>query len=444
MSIEVNFDGLVGPTHNYAGLSFGNLASKAHQGAVSNPRAAALQGLAKMRALMDLGLTQGVLPPHERPHMAYLRQLGFIGNDEAVVREAFAYNPALLATVSSSSFMWTANAATFSPSHDCADGRAHFSVANLVSMPHRSLEAEFSRVILRRLFQNERYFRVHEALPPWAHMGDEGAANHNRLCAAHGQEGLELFVYGRKALSANEVETRFPARQTLEASQAIARRHGLKHTDFIAQSPIAIDGGAFHNDVVCVANETVLLFHEQAFENVAGLKEGLRRHCAPLGFEPHFIMAEKDQMPLSEAITSYLFNSQLVSLGEGRMALIVPSEAQEITCVAEFAQAMVADDNPLTQVIYKDVRESMSNGGGPACLRLRVVLTPEELNHMHQGVLLNEAKLAALEAVVKRHYRDRLSPQDLGDPQLLSETRSALNAISEVLDLGSIYPFQRA
>ena len=27
MAYEVNFDGLVGPTHNYAGLSYGNVAS---------------------------------------------------------------------------------------------------------------------------------------------------------------------------------------------------------------------------------------------------------------------------------------------------------------------------------------------------------------------------------------------------------------------------------
>ena len=48
---EFNFDGLVGPSHNYAGLSFGNVASFSNVKSASNPKQAALQGLAKMRAL---------------------------------------------------------------------------------------------------------------------------------------------------------------------------------------------------------------------------------------------------------------------------------------------------------------------------------------------------------------------------------------------------------
>lgn len=59
---EVNFDGLVGLTHHYAGLSFGNEASTRHQNTLSNPRLAAKQGLLKMKALADLGYKQGVLP----------------------------------------------------------------------------------------------------------------------------------------------------------------------------------------------------------------------------------------------------------------------------------------------------------------------------------------------------------------------------------------------
>ena len=74
---ETNFDGLVGPTHSYAGLSYGNVASARNQGAAGNPRKAALQGLAKMEAVAALGLVQGVLPPHERPHVPTLRALGF-------------------------------------------------------------------------------------------------------------------------------------------------------------------------------------------------------------------------------------------------------------------------------------------------------------------------------------------------------------------------------
>ncbi|EGF31557.1 Succinylarginine dihydrolase, partial [Oxalobacteraceae bacterium IMCC9480] len=55
---EFNFDGLVGPSHNYAGLSFGNVASFNNVKSVSSPKQAALQGLAKMRALAARGFAQ--------------------------------------------------------------------------------------------------------------------------------------------------------------------------------------------------------------------------------------------------------------------------------------------------------------------------------------------------------------------------------------------------
>lgn len=44
---ELNMDGLVGPTHNYAGLAPGNIASLNYASVASNPQAAALQGLKK-------------------------------------------------------------------------------------------------------------------------------------------------------------------------------------------------------------------------------------------------------------------------------------------------------------------------------------------------------------------------------------------------------------
>src|SRR6202008_1709189 len=65
MLTEINFDGIVGPSHNYAGLSLGNLAATSNAGLASRPREAALEGVAKMRANLALGLVQGILPPHE-------------------------------------------------------------------------------------------------------------------------------------------------------------------------------------------------------------------------------------------------------------------------------------------------------------------------------------------------------------------------------------------
>jgi len=250
---EINFDGIVGPTHNYAGLSEGNLASARNAGTIARPREAALQGLAKMQRMRALGLVQGVLPPHERPNICWLRSLGFTGSDGDVWAKVWKSEPTIARAALAASAMWAANAATISPSADCGDGRLHASVANLQTMLHRLLEAEQTERTLRRLLPDEGRFGVHDALLPHDALSDEGAANHMRMAASQGAPGVEIFVYGRRA---SEAKTGFPARQTLEASQAIARRHGLDpvRTVFARQAPEAIDAGAFHNDVVAVAH----------------------------------------------------------------------------------------------------------------------------------------------------------------------------------------------
>src|SRR5687767_14811340 len=156
-AFEVNFDGLVGLTHNYSGLSFGNVASASSMSDVSNPREAALQGLEKMEFMMALGLKQGVLPPHQRPDLTLLRRAGFHGTDKAVLEKLVKArgDPSareLLSAASSASAMWTANAAMVAPSSDTADRRVHFTPANLISKIHRSIEAETTTRILRRIF----------------------------------------------------------------------------------------------------------------------------------------------------------------------------------------------------------------------------------------------------------------------------------------------------
>ncbi len=437
---EVNFDGLVGPTHNYAGLSFGNLASKNNSGRRSNPRAAALQGLEKMRSLLQMGLHQGVLPPHERPFLPALRRIGFTGNDREVLSSAWAHDRKLVGTVSSASNMWTANAATVSPSNDTVDARVHLTPANLVAMPHRSLEPQTTTRVLRRVFKDPGKFVVHQALPATDLFGDEGAANHNRLAADHGAEGLEIFVYGRVGLDRQVERMRFPGRQTLEASEAVARLHGVEHALFVEQSRAAIDAGAFHNDVVCVTNGPVVFCHPLAFSDHTLVHERVRRAGDRLGFEPVFLIA--DLMPIEDAIKSYLFNSQLVTRPDGGMSLIAPSDAEAVPSARDFVQGCIAGGNPISEVIYRDIRESMRNGGGPACLRLRVALSPEELASVHDGVMMSPDKIRRLEEWVNLHYRDRLDPDDLGDPELMTQAQTALDELTQLLDLGSIYEFQ--
>jgi len=445
-ALEVNYDGLVGPTHNYSGLAYGNVAAMDHRLTVSNPLAAVLQGLEKMKLVADLGVAQAVLPPHERPHIRALRGLGFRGTDQEIIVTAAREAPNILAACYSSSSMWTANAATVSPSADAVDGRVHFTPANLVSHFHRSIEAEFTATVMRKLFPDESLFAHHASLPRAAQVSDEGAANHARICRTHGEPGVEIFVYGRQAFSLDgQGPARFPARQTLEASAAIARLHMLApgRALFVQQNPAAIDAGVFHNDVIAVANERVFLYHALAFPNTPAVIRQVREQaedtCGPLC--P--IEVTPDRVSLEEAVSSYLFNSQLVSLQDGSMCLIAPAQCAELDNVHAFVEDLVSQPNPIRQVVYVDVRESMKNGGGPACLRLRVVLTPRERERSHQGVRFDEELYTDLVTWARRHYRDRLHPDDLVDPSLLQESRTCLDELTRILHVGSIYDFQR-
>ena len=437
---EVNFDGIVGPTHNYAGLSYGNLASQKFKLSVSNPREAALQGLAKMKFLSDLGVKQAVLPPQLRPDLGTLRRAGFGGSDADVIAAAYREDPRLLAACYSASSMWAANAATVAPSSDARDGRVHFTPANLVTQFHRSIEPDATAAILKAIFRETTRFAHHAPLPATPYFGDEGAANHTRLCGDYGSGGIEIFAYGRSA-SASALPARFPARQTLEASRAIARLHQLdaERTIFVQQNPAAIDAGVFHNDLVAVGNQNVLLYHESAFAEPDAAMEEIRRKFDAVCEQPlHLIRATEAQVPLADVVQTYLFNSQLVTLPDGTMSLIAPVECRRHPRASQFLEQLLRSGTPIRSVHYLDVRQSMQNGGGPACLRLRVVLTEQELAAMHSGVLLTDALHASLTAWVQRHYRDRISHEDLADPALAEEGRAAQTELWGLLGLNDL------
>jgi succinylarginine dihydrolase len=444
---EVNFDGIVGPTHHYGGLAYGNLASMGSRFDVSNPRAAVLEGLTKMKRLMELGVKQAVLPPQERPDFATLRRLGYHGRESDVLARMAKEAPDLLAACWSASSMWAANAATVSPSGDTDDRRVHFTPANLVSQFHRSLEPPLTGEVLRRIFPDETRFAHHEPVPPSLAFGDEGAANHTRLCRSYERPGIELFVYGRRGLNLQQRHpATFPARQTREASDAVARLHGLYPTRvvFARQNPGVIDAGVFHNDVIAVGNRNVFLYHDAAFADTKTVVRNLKQAYAG-GCQDELTLVEisSNRLTVAEAVATYLFNSQLVSLADGSMCLVAPAECRDRVRVQEVVHEILAGPNPIRSAVYVEVRQSMKNGGGPACLRLRVVLTEEELSRSHSGVFLTDELFAELWEWANRHYRDRLTFSDLADPRLVDETRSALDALTGILGLGSLYAFQR-
>lgn len=439
---EFNFDGLVGPSHNYAGLSFGNVASFSNVRSASNPRQAALQGLAKMRELAARGYAQAVMPPQARPNFRLLRQLGFTGTDADVLSRAWREAPVILACAYSAAPMWTANAATVSPSADTRDARVHFTAANLNNKLHRSEEHAQATRTLRAIFADSEHFVVHDPLPATPAFGDEGAANHTRLAASHGAAGVELFVYGRIEFDpAAPAPSKYPARQTLEASQAVARLHGLDpaRTVFAAQNPNVIDQGVFHNDVIAVGNGNVLFYHEQAFFDEAATLEATRRALAGVNTDLIGVRVASDQVSVADAVGSYLFNSQLLTRADGRMALVVPQECRENAAVANYLNGLISSNGPIAELLHFDLRQSMRNGGGPACLRLRVALTGPQAAAMHQGVIMTEALYARLVNWVERHYRDRLEPHDLADPRLAIECASALEELSRILGLPDLY-----
>lgn len=441
---EANFDGLVGPTHNYAGLSFGNVASLNNAAATSSPKDAAKQGIKKAKALADLGLVQGMFAPQERPDLHTLRRIGFTGSDTEVLNKAAKEAPALLRACCSASSMWTANAATVSPSADTHDGKLHFTPANLVDKLHRSIEPVTTGNILQATFNDSRYFKHHQHLPEHTSFGDEGAANHTRLCSEYGHAGIELFVYGQEATNPSAPKPqKFPARQTLEASQAIARLHQLDDdgTVYMQQNPDVIDQGVFHNDVIAVGNQNVLFYHEQAFLNTQEKLEEIKRK---FGESPlHFVEVPTAKVAIQDAVKSYLFNTQVVTLPSGEMAIIAPTNCQENPAVHAYLNELVTLGSPIKQVHYFDVKQSMQNGGGPACLRLRVAMNQDEVAAVNQNTMMNDALFARLNQWVDKHYRDRLSVADLADPQLVMESRTALDELTQIMKLGSVYQFQR-
>jgi succinylarginine dihydrolase len=411
---EINFDGIVGPSHNYAGLSLGNLASTRNAGEASQPRAAALQCLDKMRANLSLGLTQGIFLPHPRPDRSWLAELG------TTVEEADA---ALAANAMSASSMWAANAATVSPAPDTTDGKCHLTVANLKTMPHRSHEWPATLAQLRLAFASDA-FAAHGPVP--TAFGDEGAANHMRLTPAHGQPGLEVFVYGVSGGA-------FPARQHIEASRAVAR---LNRVDpgrliFAEQSEAAIAAGAFHNDVVAVANERVLFAHEQAFADKGALLTALEANVP--GFE--YVEVPAAEVPLEDAIHSYLFNAQLVTTPDGQPTLIVPTEARDTPSVWRWIQNHIAGNGPIRRVATVDVRQSMANGGGPACLRLRIVGDPDSID---PRFLVDEAKLDGIAEVIRRHWPEQIHHDDLQQRGLIADVEGARGALLDSLGLAEL------
>lgn len=450
IAYEVNFDALPGLTHFYGGLSLGNLPSMDNAGVVSKPKMAAKQGLNKMLLLHRLGVKQAVLPPHERPYLPILDQLGFAGDAETLIKTLSKEAPWLLATISSSAAMWAANAATVCPSIDSSNQHVNFTPANLVSNFHRSLESDTTAKILKRIFSNPVFFEHHAPLPSSSLFSDEGAANQIRFCKHYNGPGVQLFVYGIKHHDesySKKVPEKFPARQSFEASQSIARLHSLypDHYVMAQQLPEAIDKGVFHNDLVSTGNQNVFLFHEKAFLDqekvLSELQEKVQKVC---DCDLILLPVLESEISLEESLKTFFFNSQIVTLPDNSMAIILPVECQKSQPVNAYLKKILEDNlNPISQVHFVDLRESMQNGGGPACLRLKVPLTEIEMEKALDTIFFSEMLYERLMDHVERFYPETLTREQLGDVKLHQRSLESLTELTKILNLGKIYPFQQ-
>jgi len=436
---DVNFDGLVGPTHHYGGLGVGNLASQTHRYNVAQPRATAIQGIEKMRRCVGLGVRQAILPPQRRPSLTMLRRMGFRGTVNEILDQAYQTDRHLLSAVWSASSMWAANAATVSASSSCVDGRVHFTIANLSSSLHRSIEPAQTLRLFRTIFADDG-FVVHRPLPSGVPMRDEGAANHMRLTDSTGTRGVDIFVYGSFEKNAVNGHRFFP-RQGLEASHAIAKMHGLDphKTFFLRQHPEAIDAGAFHNDVVGTSHKQVWLHHEKAYIDAAEIIATIENRFYEVTGE-QLIRYEIPEatLSLSDAIKCYLFNGQLLSRDhDSSMTLLCPEQVNETPSAMQAVASILNHGGPITKCEFVELRESMNNGGGPACLRLRVPMSSSQWHCVPTSVKWSEAVADRLCDVIERYYPETLTIDELHDVEFIKVVQTATEAIERVLGLTS-------
>ena len=330
------------------------------------------------------------------------------------------------------------NAATFSPSIDSYDQNIHITPANLNSMFHRSIEHEFTKTQLELMFGG--IAQVHKPIKNISGYGDEGAANHLRVCAQHLMPGFQIFIYGSSAFESHQG---IIARQAEEISQAVSTQHQLdpERVLFLKQNEQAINSGSFHNDIVSLANEEVFIFHQEAFADRVELERvlhHLKEHVK--GFHPIEILSE--DISLDDLVSSYLLNSQLITVDNNEMMMLLPEEVHNHPNCMRWLEE-IKSSSPIKHLEFVDIRQSMMNGGGPACLRFKAVVNNDEFDKLNEKFLLSPTKLMDLRALVSKHYRDKLYPEDLLDIKLIQESYTFLDELTQLLDLGDIYNFQR-
>lgn len=447
---EVNFDGLIGPTYNHAVLTPGNFSSLANRGRPGNPKTAALEGLAKAETIAGLGVPQALLPPHVRPNLRALHRLGLVNDPglltaddmpalAACLAKAAVIAPDLVAACFASSSCWCANAATVSPSSDTDDEKVHFTPANMTTVLARSFEAEENAGILKQVFNNDSFFSHHAPLPATSALGDEGDANHMRFSVSHGAPGMNVFIYGREGQTDCDSEHRSSPRQTKLAAESVSRLHGLDAARvlFVKQNATAIAAGAFHCDVIAGAHRDILFCHEHAFADQSrAICEMADLFHEIAGNELKVLEVRDADVTLDDALGSYLFNSQIVTDGNGKVTLVSPRECWLVPRVRRFLERLFRDGaGPFDRLELVNTRGSMRSGGGPACLRLRTVLKDKERNAVAAGVFLTEELAGELRQLISADYPEQVTAAMFSDAAFLRSCFAVTSRLYRLLGL---------
>ena len=444
---EISFEGIPGPSHSFGGLAYGDFAAMASAGKKSNPRMAAKQCIQKIRLLVERGVPVIILPPHERPALWFLRNIGYRGEDSQILQTVTESATWLLPVIYSSSGMWCANAATVIPSADAADALCHVVVANLAANLHRSLEPQFVLKVLQRILPESAGFDVQPCIPGNVNLWDEGAANHLRV--AQDGTGLHIFMYGRKAGKsfARLLQNRHHilGRQTDEASLAVARLGHLPSGRILLaqQNQSVIDQGVFHNDVICMSAGMTLIVHEHAVHGWPQFRQELQRRAAALNLGDLNLIELKDkEISVKECVRTYLFNSQLVQLPDRKLLIVCPAGCQRSKQAAVALKKIQSAMGPALTTEFIDLSESLANGGGPACLRLRVRVTEKQLQAVSRLAFIASPELLdRLETTIDRRYRDDLMLSEFRDPAFAQECLRTLDEVSRLLGYSPIYSF---
>ena len=100
-----------------------------------------------------------------------------------------------------------------------------------------------------------------------------------------------------------------------------------------------------------------------------------------------------------------------------------------------FLDRLLAGNGPVHRVVPVDVRQSMANGGGPACLRLRVVADPATID---PRFLLDEAKAEIIERAIAGAWPEQIDTADIGKETLARAVVDARRVLLEAINLNAL------